>query len=90
MANTGPGWRIDDSTGVRVIRCAALERFPTVRHAFSTRQGSGDLGAHDSTGAELVEKLLEGFLYQNFLFRHMYTLYVLSVAPVLIFGFNFF
>jgi YfiH family protein len=55
-ATPSESWCIEESAGVRVIRCAALERFPTVRHAFSTRAGSGDLGGPDSTGEELVER----------------------------------
>jgi YfiH family protein len=45
---TEAAWRLEDVDGIRLARCAALERVPDVAHAFSTRIAFGradfDLG----------------------------------------------
>jgi len=45
------GWRIDERSGITIVRCEPLSRVPGVCHAFSTRRASGradfDLGSHD-------------------------------------------
>ena len=49
---TGNDWRLEDVSGVRLLRCAAIETIPGVAHAFSTRLAFGrtdfDLGPIES------------------------------------------
>jgi YfiH family protein len=53
-------WRIEVRDGVRLVRCAALERLPRVRHAFSTGRATDgtrfDLGDHDDVAAAVKRR----------------------------------
>jgi len=51
------GWRLDESEGVRLLRCEALCSVPGIAHAFSTRIASGsadfDLGPAENESREV-------------------------------------
>ena len=53
MSLSPEGWRVDDTSGLRVIRCAGLEQIRGLAHAFSTRHGNEtdrfDLGSHEGS-----------------------------------------
>jgi len=59
------GFRLEDVSGVRIVRCEALESLPGIAHAFSTRVAAGrsdfDLGPAADPPAETVARR-ESFL----------------------------
>ena len=54
---TEAGWRLEETDGVRLLRCKALESIPGIAHAFSTRVASGradfDLGPAEGESPEV-------------------------------------